>query len=152
MNPQVDDWNLLITRTPIRLDVVSNDEFDKTVHLFSKNDNVRNHNMRMLYSLRHPVACSLAIKSRNGNSNEDLSSEELDIELLITNNARVMLTTNLWIEAGLVNGLLGYIKNIVYKPGTSSLEPPAYVTIEFDNYSRVPFDDHQPNIIPIAPL
>lgn len=151
-NPQIDDWNLLMTRTPIRLDVVSNAEFDKTVHLFSTNDNVRNHNMRMLYSLRHPVARSLATKSRNGNGNEDLSSEELDIELLISKNARVMLTTNLWIEAGLVNGSLGYIRNIVYKPGTAPPEPPTYVTVEFDNYSGVPFDDRHPNIIPIAPL
>ena len=28
----------------------------------------------------------------------------------------------------------------------------AYVTVEFDNYSGVPFDDHHPNIIPIPPL
>ena len=103
-NPQIDDWNLLMTRIPIRLDIVSNDDFDKAVHLFSTNDNVHNHNMRMLYSLRHLVARSLATKSSNGNRNEELSSEELDIELLISNNARVMLTTNLWIEASLVNG------------------------------------------------
>ena len=141
-----------MTWTPIRLDVISNDEFDKIVHLFSTNDNVHNHNMRMLYSLRHPIARSLATKSSNGNQNEELSSKELDIELLISNNARVMLTKNLWIEVGLVNGSLGYIKNIVYKLGTAPPEPPAYVTVEFDNYSGVPFDDHHPKIIPISPL
>ena len=106
----------------------------------------------MLYSLRHAVAHILATKSSIGNRNIYLSSKELDIELLISNNARVMLTTNLWIEAGLVNGSLRYIRNIVYKLGTAPPKPPAYVIIEFDNYSGVPFDDHHPNIIPIAPL
>ena len=66
------------------------------MHLFSKNDNVHKHNMRMLNSLRHPVACSLATKKRNGHRNEDFSIEELDTKLLISNNARVMLATNLW--------------------------------------------------------
>ena len=64
-----------MTKTPIRLDVVSNDEFDKAMHFFSKNNNVHNHNMRVLYSLRHPVARSLATKSTNDNRNEDLSSK-----------------------------------------------------------------------------
>ena len=77
VNPQIDDWNLLMTRTPIRLDVATNDEFDKTVHLFSTNDNVDNHKMRMLYSLRHPVARSLATKSTNGNGNEDYQAINL---------------------------------------------------------------------------
>jgi len=141
-----------MTRTPIRLTVVSNDEFAKIVHLFPTNDNVLNHNMKRLYSLRHPIAHSFATKSRNGNRNEDFSTEELDIELWINNNARVMLNTNLWIEVDLVNRLVGYIRNIVYKPGTAPPEPPAYATIGFDNYSGVPFDDHHPNIIPITPL
>ena len=70
-----------MTRTRIRLDFSSNDKFDKTMYFFSINDNVHNHNIRTLYSLRHPVAGSLATKSMNGNGNEDLSGEELDIEL-----------------------------------------------------------------------
>ena len=76
-----------MTTSPIRLDFVRKDEFEKIMHLFSTNDNVHNHNMRMLYSLRHPVARSLATKSTNDNRNEDLSGEELDTELLISNNA-----------------------------------------------------------------
>ena len=62
------------------------------------------------------------------------------------------MNTNLWIETSLVNGSLRYIRNIVYKLGTVPLEPLTYVTVEFDNYSGVPFDDHHPTIIPIAPL
>ncbi|XP_059073492.1 uncharacterized protein LOC131874231 [Cryptomeria japonica] len=61
-NPKSDDWKLLMMRTPISLDVASNNDFDNVVHLFSTNENVHNHNKRMLYSLNHPVACNKSKK------------------------------------------------------------------------------------------
>ncbi|XP_057828099.1 uncharacterized protein LOC131039385 [Cryptomeria japonica] len=106
----------------------------------------------MLYSLRHPVAHSVATKVGSVNAIEDCSDDELDLELLISNNSRVMLTSNLWTKAGLVNVALGYIRKIVYKPGSAPPEPPTYVMVEFDNYSGMPFDDHHPNTIPITTI
>ena len=105
-----------------------------------------------MYSLWCLVARSLATKTRNGNIVEDGSNDELELELLISTGSRVMLTTNLWIEVGLVNGALGFIKSIVYRPGIGPPEPPTYVTVEFDNYSGITFDDHHPKVVPIAPL
>ena len=49
-----------------------------------------------------------------------------------------MLTSNLWTDAGLVNGALGVIQQIVYKPGSSPPEPPTYVLVRFDKYEGVP--------------
>lgn len=63
-----------------------------------------------------------------------------------------MLTSNLWTESGLVNGALGYIRNIVYKPGTSPPDPSTYVMVEFDNYTGMPFEDTSPRIVPITPV
>lgn len=40
----------------------------------------------------------------------------------------------------------------MYKPGANPLEPPTYVTIEFDNYFGIPFDDHYPKVDHIATL
>ena len=102
--------------------------------------------------MRYPIARSLASKTRNGDIVEDGSSDELELELLISTGSRVMLTTNLWIEAGLVNGALGFIKSIVYRLGTAPPKRPTYVTVEFDNYFGIPFDDHHPKVVPIAPL
>jgi ATP-dependent DNA helicase PIF1 len=76
----------------------------------------------------------------------------LDIELLLSKDARVMLTLNLWIEASLVNGALGYVQNIVYRPGSAPPLPPSYVLMDFDSYSRIPFDDHHPQRVPIPAI
>ena len=69
-------------------------------------------------------------------------SDELNMELLLIKDARVMLTSNLWIEVGLVNGALVYIQSIVYCPGSASPLPPSYVLVNFDSYSGIPFNDH----------
>ncbi|XP_059064495.1 uncharacterized protein LOC131856654 [Cryptomeria japonica] len=90
---------------------------------------------------------SFASKVRNVTTNQSGMDDELDVELLLSKNARVMLTSNLWIEAELVNGALGNIRKIVYKPGNAPPQPPAYVLVEFDNYSGLPFDDHHPSSI-----
>ncbi|XP_057872227.2 uncharacterized protein LOC131078523 [Cryptomeria japonica] len=149
-NPQIDDWKLLMMRTPTNIDVGRNSEFENAVHLFSTNDNVHSHNKKMLYSLKHSVARSLATKEGSVNVAEDCSTDELDLELLIIKNARAMLTSNLWIQEGLVNGALRYVQIIVYKPGSAPPDPPTYVMVEFDNYSGLPFKDHHPNTVLIT--
>ena len=151
-DPQIEDWKLLMMRTPIDLNATTNEEFQNCVHLFSTNDKVYNHKKIMLHLLMHPIAWSLATKVRSLNSIEDYSNGELDLELLINNNSRVMLTTNIWVEASLVNGALRYIRNVIYKPESKPPEPPTYVLVEFDNYSGLPFQDDQPNIVPIIPI
>ncbi|XP_059067928.1 uncharacterized protein LOC131858643 [Cryptomeria japonica] len=149
-HPTINDWKLLMSRTNSNLTAPMNEEFDNNIHLFSTNDNVYNHNRKKLYLLKQPMARSVATKSRNVSAMEGSWQDELDMELLISKNARVMLTTNLWIEVGLVNGALGYVENIVYKPGSMPLEPPTYVMVKFDTYSGIPFDAQIPQTVPIS--
>ena len=47
---------------------------------------------------------------------------------------------------------MGYIQNIIYKPGNAPPDPPTYVMVEFDNYSGMPFEDEAPKLIPISPI
>jgi len=50
--------------------------------------------------------------------------KKIDNALLIVVRARVMLTSNLWTNAGLINGALGVVEHIVYNYKTSLTKPP----------------------------
>jgi hypothetical protein len=63
-----------------------------------------------------------------------------------------MLTCNLCVEDGLVNGALGYIQNIFYMPGTNPHQLPVFTIVLFDKYIGVPFDISNPNIVPKKPI
>ncbi|XP_057867156.2 uncharacterized protein LOC131074524 [Cryptomeria japonica] len=56
------------------------------------------------------------------------------------------------LESRLVNGALGNIHKIVYRPGSVPPQPPTYVSVEFDNYSSIPFYDHHPFVVPITTI
>ena len=59
-----------------------------------------------------------------------------------------MLISNLWVEAGLVNGAMGTVKAICYSSG----EPPALPTavmVTFDSYSGPTLSDGTVPIVPI---
>ena len=62
--------------------------------------------------------------------------------------ARIMLTNNLWIEAGLVNGAMGTVKAIAYLRGSPPYLLQA-VIVKFDQYSGPTLHD---GTIPIVPL
>ena len=63
-----------------------------------------------------------------------------------------MLTCNLWVQSGLVNGALGEVIQIVYRPRSNPPQLPAYVVVEFDNYIGLPWDQSNPKHIHILPV
>ena len=63
-----------------------------------------------------------------------------------------MLSCNLWVKVGLVNGALRVIIQIVYTPGFIPPKLPAYGVVEFYNYIGPPWDQSQPKHIPIPPI
>ena len=63
-----------------------------------------------------------------------------------------MLTFNLWVEAGLINGALGYIENIFFAPGWKPPQLPQFCTVMLEKYCGVPFDKDLPILVPITPI
>ena len=63
-----------------------------------------------------------------------------------------MLTCNLWVEAGLVNGTIGIVRNIFYCDGSKPPQVPIYTIVCFDNYIGVPWDIRDPKFVSITPI
>jgi len=63
--------------------------------------------------------------------------------------ACVMLSTNLWVNKGLVKGAMGTIQAICYREDNAPPDLPVAVTVRFDNYSGPTLPD---GTVPITPL
>ena len=79
-----------------------------------------------------PIARSIADFTKHSEAEYE-DDHQLDQEILLCVGQRVMLTCNLWVQSGLVNGALGEVIQIVYKLGTNPPQLPAYVVMEFDD-------------------
>ena len=131
--PTIADWTLLMSRTSSSLSQTENRVFDQSTHLFSTNNSVALHNKQMLKQLNVPIAlCSVEVRKQTLLlSPED---EQLDMVVLLAFGQQVMLTTNLWVEAGLVNGALGQVVSIFYNTTTTPPMLPLFVVVDFVNY------------------
>jgi len=61
----------------------------------------------------------------------------------------MMLSANLWVDMGFVNGAIGTVHNICYREGTAPPDLPVAVTVHFDNYSGPTLPD---GTVPITAL
>ena len=73
---------------------------------------------------------------------QDMDSEDfrgMENELFLCEGARILLTQNLWVEAGLMNGALGFVRGYMWPEGgdphseKSKLRTPLCVFVEFDS-------------------
>ena len=77
----------------------------------------------------------------------------LEPTLYVAKNARVMLTRNLWTEAGLCNGTMDTIKDIIFPENYGPTMLPIAIIVQFDNdYIGPTFCHNIPNCVPIYPV
>ena len=82
---------------------VENSSFEQSIHLYPTNSSVALHNKHMLKQLNMPIAhCSA--EQRNQNAHQFIDDKQMALKVLLDVGQQVMLTANLWVQAGLVNG------------------------------------------------
>lgn len=149
----VDDWHLLMTRQLQYLPAIEQQKFENAIRIYSTREPVYLYNLKMLTDLNVPVAriecesnCCLA---RQATANE---AGGLESEILLAPGCRVMLTANISVCHGLVNGTLGWVHNLVYAEHDSPPELPIAVMVRFDDYSGPCLMVADVKVVPIIPL
>ena len=108
----------------------------KSIHLFSTNASVNAHNETLLNALTTEDYRFIAIDSLVGDTAGGITDKLSDVikhlkvsdtqglpyELFLKLRARYLMTLNIDIQDGLVNGATGLLKKIVYGTKTGSLE------------------------------
>ena len=142
------DWKHLMTRTPAH--VFNASSFENALHLFPTVEAVVEYNINKLHACSQPVAM---IKAVHTGANASKASADdaggLYPVVCLAEGARVMLSSNLWVEMGLVNGSMGSIQAICYNEGAAPPDLPVAVTVLFDSYTGPTLSDGS---VPIAPI
>lgn len=143
-----EDWRELMKQT--RAQIANHTPFDSVLHLRPTVAAVVQHNITCLHANRQPIATIKAVHTGPNASNASPDDAAgLEPLICIAHGARVMLTSNLWVDAGLVNGAMGTVAAICYKPGQCPPHLPVAVMVHFDSYSGHTLPD---NPIPICPI
>ena len=130
-------WQTLSTRTALNLPPTEVDTFKDALHIYGKKVDVRNRNHNALRDLQTPVKEVLA--SHIGSGADKVSYEDagnLHASLTLCIGAKVMLVENLWTERGLMNGAIGFVRELVWQEDQDpSREAPFAVLVAFRGYT-----------------
>ena len=126
----VADWNYLMTRTPTNVSDLS--PFATALHLIPTVEAVLEHNVAQLHASGEPIATINAVHTgANASKAPADDAGGLAAVICLATSARVMLTSNLWVDVGLVKGT---VQAICYRTGGPP-DLPIAVMVCFDSYS-----------------
>ena len=128
-------------RTPTNANNVN--EFNDSIHLFYKKDDVAKYNHQAIVNLGSPIARINAIHS---------STAAAESVVFMAKGTKVMLTSNLWQQVGLCNGATGIIDCLLYTEGHKPPNLPIAVLVNFPGYVGPPFLLNKPHCVPIPPI
>ncbi|KAK3922031.1 ATP-dependent DNA helicase [Frankliniella fusca] len=143
------DFARFSARFKMNVPAAERELFRDAMHVYTKRDEVAAHNLAKLVELDEPVALLLArhnnAKAKEGSAD---AAQGLEKEVRLSKGSRVMLRSNLWLAAGLVNGATGTVVDIIYEPNKAPPNDlPVAVMVRFDKYSGPTMADGS---VPIA--
>ena len=123
--------------------------FASALHLYPTVEAVVEHNVSKLKDSGQPIATIKAVHTgANAAKASSDDADGLEVVICLAKSAHVMLTSNLWVEVGLVNGAMGSIKAMCYRNGGPP-DLPLAVMVKFDHYSGPTLHDGK---VPITPI
>ena len=145
-------WELLCTRTANQLSPDEVDGFNDALRLYYTTAEVRKTNHNRLAATNRPVKKLAAEhRGRGASAATEEEADNLSAEIFVCIGARIMLTTNLWTEIGLVNGSMGSIEDFSWDSGRSTDQLPSVILIRFDSYTGPSFPNCPVGTIPVFP-
>ena len=143
-----DDWKQLMKQTPAQVSDLA--PFTNALHLRPTIEAVVEHNVTRLHASGQPVATIKAVHTGlNATKASSDNAGGLEPIICLAHGARVMLTANLWVDMGLVNGAMGTILAICYSNGGVPPHLPVAVMVRFDSYQGPTLPD---GTVPITPI
>ena len=131
-----EDWNKLGVRAEQKLDPQAVKKYkSELIRLQATNKKCSNYNTDKLLETGHPTAKMSAVHScRRASTAIALKARGLWSHLFLSKDSKVRLLTNLWVEAGLYNGALGTVVDIIYAKDITPPNLPAVVLVRFKHF------------------
>jgi hypothetical protein len=152
----IPSWDLLSSRVQAKLTQSEVDRFKAAMRVYSTKARVNEYNYEHMVHLNAP-AIQVEAKNQGKGAGQAASDNagNLSNKFAVARGARVMLTTNLWQPAGLVNGAQGTIYDVAWNEGANPWQdPPDVIMVDLDNYDGPPYltTDEGRKIVPILPV
>ena len=132
-----DDWNYIVeqcSENSMSPERPRRDfEGDDVVHLYTTNREVQERNLSCLQNLNSPIVKVEAQHTRDRRIGSSNIAGGLEREAYYCKGANIILTKNVWQQAaGLCNGAMGKIIDIVYHDDSPPPSLPKCVIVDFD--------------------